>query len=59
MPYVVRPRAIYYDAVVDDLILTPESITVNDDGDCPTVLVHQPGNPLWRVRDAVGFKVKS
>lgn len=57
MPYVTGPRVYWNDDLEMD-VFDPPSLTVIDDRDCvDTGLVDELGNPLYRVRDPIGFRV--
>lgn len=58
MRYTTRPKATYWDDSVEELIINPETITVDDEDCIYTGLLDRHGNELVKMRDPIGFKLK-
>lgn len=58
--YVSRPKRAYYYSEVVGNVLAPQSITVVEVGESheETGLLDARGNPLYRVKDQIGFRAK-
>lgn len=55
MPYVTRPKGVYFDDRSGELIIHPESITVFEREAEPTGLLNHKSEPLYRVMGPIGF----
>lgn len=55
MPYVTRPRSVYYDDRADETILYPENISVFESDATYTGILDARGEPIYRVMGRIGF----